>query len=812
MFTKMRLTKKIPVLVVGAAAVVGIGIGVASYLTAVANIEQLNKDRLLNAATIGADETRTYLTTIEHQLVLIAEHPGTVTAVQDFSKVWDEWTQSGGDPVSSLQAAYINDNPHPTGEKDKLYKADTGTDYDAVHEKYHKWFHKLQIDEGYYDVFLFDTGGNLVYSVFKELDYATNFSEGGGKWAGSDLGVVYREAMKITEHSDVAFADFAPYGPSYDAPASFMAHPVVDGDGKTVGVLAFQMPVDKINELMAHNLGLGKSGELMLLGEDGFMRNDSKYTAETNDILATQITSPIIEEAKAKGAAFGYDEIHRGELMDVEAIKFDYQGYHYILMAAQSYEEASAPIYAIRNQMLLAGSVLLVIAGIAGYFAARTVTNPISRVVVAMGQLANGDTKVEIDDADRADEIGDMCKAVAVFKDNAIQPKELEDHAREERDRERQRQALLENLIRDFKSVMLERLDTVGDQMSRMRDAATTLDGLATNAKSESDQAGSASNSASENVAAVAAATEEMTATVQEIANQTEATTRIVTETVEAAEVTNQNVATLSEAAEHIGSVVNLIRDIAEQTNLLALNATIEAARAGEAGRGFAVVASEVKELAEQTSKATDEISGRITGIQNSVRDAADAIENITEKVSDIKGLTSSVAGAIEEQRAANQEIARSARAASDSTGSAASSMDTVSGAVLQTSEEASAVNAASDLVSEASTSLANEVEQFLADVTKDVEDRRRDARKAISDDVTITLRNGSKRTVQLIDVSVGGAQILDLNDIEVGDDMLLDFIDGTRLHGTVVRQTGSGSGIEFAEQLPEDHELLVAA
>ncbi|CTQ54954.1 Methyl-accepting chemotaxis protein 4 [Roseibium album] len=811
MFSRMRLTKKIPALVVGAAAVVGIGIGISSYIAATSSIEKLNKARLLSAATIGADETRTYLTSIEHQLVLIAEHPGTVAAALEFSNVWDAWKLSGGDPVASLQAAYITDNPHPTGEKDKLYAANTGTGYDAVHEKYHKWFHKLQVDEGYYDVFLFDTKGNLVYSVFKELDYATNFQDGGGKWAGSDLGVVYRKAMKITEHSDVAFTDFAPYGPSYDAPASFMAHPVVDGDGTKVGVLAFQMPVDKINELMAHNLGLGKSGELALIGEDGLMRNDSKFTPDKNDILTTRITSPVIEEARAKGAAFGYDNIHRGELMDVEAIKFDYQGNHFILMAAQTYEEASAPIYAIRNRMLLVGALLLAIAAVAGYFAARTVTNPIARVVDAMSRLATGDTKVGIDDANRSDEIGDMCKAVTVFKDNAVQRKELEDRARGEQDRERQRQALLENLIKEFKSVMTDRLETVGEQMSRMREAATTLDGLATNAKSESDHAGSASNNASENVAAVAAATEEMTATVQEIANQTEATTKIVTETVEAAETTNQNVATLSEAAEHIGSVVNLIRDIAEQTNLLALNATIEAARAGEAGRGFAVVASEVKELAEQTSKATDEISGRITGIQNSVKDAADAIENITVKVSDIKGLTSSVAGAIEEQRAANQEIARSARSASDSTGTAASSMGTVSGAVQQTSEEASAVNAASDLVSEASSNLAQDVEQFLADVTRDVQDRRQAARKAISDDVAITLQDGSKRSVQLIDVSVSGAQILDMDDVELGTEMTLDFTDGTRLHGAVVRQTGSGSGIEFSENLAPDHDLLAA-
>ncbi|WP_422036852.1 methyl-accepting chemotaxis protein [Roseibium sp.] len=728
MLSNMRLSKKIPALLVGAAAVVGIGIGVASYFTSVNSIEELTKQRLKAAAEIGSHEIHAYLEAIEHQLVLIAENPGTASAVSDFAGAWQEMAGDGTDMEARLQQAYITDNPHPTGEKDKLYQAETGTAYDLVHGKYHPWFHKLQQDEGYYDVFLFDTEGNLVYSVFKELDYATNFLAGGGKWASSDLGEVYRKAMSITADSEIAFEDFAPYGPSFDAPASFMAHPVTDSHGSTIGVLAFQMPVDKINQLMKNDLGLGNTGELVLIGDDGLMRNDTDHTADVNDILATRIDAPVIEEAKKAGSAFGYADLHRGELMDVEALKFDYQDNGFVLLAMQSYAEANAPVAAMRNRMLVAGVVLLAIAAVAGFFAARTITSPIARLVDAVTRLAAGDVNVDVDGAERSDEIGDMSRAVAVFKANAIQRSELEMQAQGDQKRERERQLQLDGLISDFKVAISERLATVSDQMHLMQQSATTLDTLANSASTETHAAGNASKNASENVAAVAAATEEMTASVQEIANQTEATTRIVTETVEAAEVTNQYVQTLSETAEHIGSVVNLIRDIAEQTNLLALNATIEAARAGEAGRGFAVVASEVKQLAEQTSKATDEISGRVSGIQTSVKDAASAIGNISAKVSDVMDLTSSVASAIEEQRSANEEIARSAKSASDSTSEAETSMTSVASVVQKTSEEAGSVNSASGLVSEASAMLTEEVERFLSDVTRNAESRHEDA------------------------------------------------------------------------------------
>jgi len=811
MFTTLRLSKKIPMIVAGAAAMAAVAIGIQSYNTSHKAINVLTRAKLKAAALVGAEEISHYFKTVENQIILLAENPGTVDAVKQFSSIWSFWEMSGGNPEAKLQAAYDIDNPHPSGLKHLLDCGNTGSAYDDAHAKFHPWFRQFQQDEGYYDLFLFDKDGNLVYSVSKGKDYATNFSENGGEWAPTSLGKVYRKALRIKGRETVGFSDFSAYGPSNGVAASFMAHPIRDHQQNTIGVLAVQIPVERTNRIMQADLGLGPSAELMLVGSDYLMRSDSRFTADSNDILDTNINSPILERAFTEGYASGIDELHRGEALLIDAIRFDYHGNAYALVATQSHAEAFSALSDLRNQMLVAGLSLLGIAAVMGSLIARTITKPISATVDAMGRLAEGDISIPIKGADRSDEIGDMNKALAIFKENAARRIELEADARNERDRERHRQSELEKLIRDFRFAMSERLEIVSSQMSVMRASAAQLDELAVNARSEAIQAGKASQNASENVSAVAAATEEMTATVQEIANQTETTSLIVSETVEAAQATNENVHTLSEAAEHIGSVVNLIRDIAEQTNLLALNATIEAARAGEAGRGFAVVASEVKELAEQTSKATDEISGRITGIQSSVKDAAGAIGHIANKVSEIRGLTSAVAGAIEEQRAANQEIARSAKSASDSTLNAVDLMTTVSGAVQQTSQESGTVNTASDKVSDASTLLADEVEKFLQDVTHDVEERRLGNRRATSVSVTLLLLDGNSRPAHLIDVSATGALIVEAPELSVGEHMILVLNSGEHLNATVVRQSAEGCGVRFVEALSDSHDLIAA-
>jgi len=170
----------------------------------------------------------------------------------------------------------------------------------------------------------------------------------------------------------------------------------------------------------------------------------------------------------------------------------------------------------------------------------------------------------------------------------------------------------------------------------------------------------------------------------------------------------------LTEAVSGISRVVDLINEIAEQTNLLALNATIEAARAGEAGKGFAVVASEVKSLAEQTGKATEEIAQSITGAGELSSAARQAMERIQGAIADLDEVAETVASAAEEQRAATEEIARSASSLSDEASAITRDVESVNQAGRTARDASGQVNSVAVSLGEEAGVLSEEVKSFL--------------------------------------------------------------------------------------------------
>jgi methyl-accepting chemotaxis protein len=279
------------------------------------------------------------------------------------------------------------------------------------------------------------------------------------------------------------------------------------------------------------------------------------------------------------------------------------------------------------------------------------------------------------------------------------------------------RRAAVEGAIRVFREGVETVLKTVSDSASTMKATASELSSSSNDTAGRSAGAVKESHTASENVETAAAAAEEMTKSIMEIDQQLAQAANLVGDAVIEAETTNKEILLLADAAQKIGDVVKLIQTIAAQTNLLALNATIEAARAGQAGRGFSVVASEVKALSVQTAKATQEIAGQIQAVQASSGGAVEAIQRITKRMKEINEHTASIAASVGQQSAVTNEISQNVTRAAQGAKNVAAVLDQVTVAVTSTSNSAGTVFAASQSVEEAARALQSKVEDFLHNV-----------------------------------------------------------------------------------------------
>ncbi len=292
--------------------------------------------------------------------------------------------------------------------------------------------------------------------------------------------------------------------------------------------------------------------------------------------------------------------------------------------------------------------------------------------------------------------------------------------AEEERDSLRRREQgrlAADAQVASFRGRVENVLQIVGQSAAAMKAAAQSLLVTSDHTLHRAEGAVRGSNAASANVETAAAAAEELSASIKEISRQLAQANEVVRGAAADATATNDDIVALARVAQRIGDVVKLIQDIAEQTNLLALNATIEAARAGEAGRGFAVVASEVKSLAVQTAKATKEIANEISSIQSSTGEAVAAIRTITQRMQDINAHSSEVAGAIAQQELATGEISHNVAGAASGAKAVVAALGDVASGVTQTRSSAQTVLAASEEVEHATVRLRNEVEDFLRTV-----------------------------------------------------------------------------------------------
>lgn len=367
-------------------------------------------------------------------------------------------------------------------------------------------------------------------------------------------------------------------------------------------------------------------------------------------------------------------------------------------------------------QLFLITVACVTVAGLLlNWIISRMISGPIVRIIRSMAELAGGRTDITIDRMDRKDEIGQMVEALGVFRGNMLEVERMQtERIERERLAEQEKRQVQEALAADFERRLMGIIANIGDSSRLMQSTAQSLSAVAEQTTNQASEVASSAEMASGSVQTAASAAEEMSASIFEITRQVGEAADISNQANFEAIRTNETVRGLADAGSKIGEVIELIRGIAEQTNLLALNATIEAARAGEAGRGFAVVASEVKNLATQTARATEEIGAQIASMQTVTGDAVNAISSIATTIARVKAISDTIAAAVSEQGSATREIAMSTQRAAQGTTEVGHTITGVAQAASQTGSAAADVLRVADELSQHSGNLQTQVDAFL--------------------------------------------------------------------------------------------------
>ncbi|MBF0204259.1 MAG: methyl-accepting chemotaxis protein [Desulfamplus sp.] len=555
------------------------------------------------------------------------------------------------DKTVALQYYYIKNNPNPLGSKDKLDSAKDKSTYSQTHGLYHPAIRNYLKKFGYYDIFLVhpDTG-TIIYSVFKELDFATSLKT--GPYSNTNFADAYKKANASNSTETVIFTDLQQYFPSYEAPAGFVASPIFQGDEK-IGILIFQFPLDNLNRIMQERSGMGKSSETYLIGDDMLMRSDSYLDPNNHSVIAsfknpekgkvdTQASRNALKGNTNEQIVIDYNGIP--VLSAYTPLRFE--NLNWALLAEIDEIEAFAAVKTLKFAAIIVAVIGIVCIILTALLFTRAIVKPVKRVVHTLTELSQGEgdltTRLPIQ---TKDEIGQLASRFNEFIEK------------------------LQEMITDITqgvgtlSSSSTEMSSIAEYMSKISDQTyqktNTVSAAAEEMTANMKTVAATMEQSSTNLGTVASGAQEMNSTINEIAQNAEKARDITLSAVSKANESTEKMNQLSSAAHSIGMVVETITDISEQVNLLSLNATIEAARAGESGKGFAVVANEIKDLAKQTSDASMDIKNKIDDIQISSEGALKSIEEISGVIADVNDIVSTIATAVEEQSSATNEIAQ---------------------------------------------------------------------------------------------------------------------------------------------------------
>ncbi len=574
-----------------------------------------------------------------------------------------------------LQYLYIGQNEYPAGEKADLDNAGDGSNYSKVHAEYHPLIREYLDKFGYRDILLVDPStGNVIYSVSKDINYATSLTD--GAFADTNLGEVFRAANSSSDPNFIAMTDYARFVPSYNQPASFIASPIYNGSQK-VGVLVFEMDLSAINSIMTESVGLGRSEQSYIVGQDKLTRSSSDKagatvlspknkvdTVASTSALSGKSGSGVIVNSKGQKVLSSWVPVTVFQSPDTET-----QPIKWAVISEVSESDVQAPVrkmgYVILGVLLLVIALVLLV----GYLLSKTFTRQLSIIADVFRRVSDGDYKARADVVS-GDELGQM----AVSLNNTLDLTDsLVEQVQEQSDgTQKSIMKLLEEVsgvaegdltqeaevtedmtgaIADsFNYMIVELRRIIGD----VQDATQNVGSAATDMQAAMENLSQGSDSQADQIIDTTAAIDEMAASIKQVSETATMSSTVAQEAMlsarqgsdavektiqgmdairEHVQETSKRIKRLGESSQEIGEIVQLISDIADRTSILALNASIQAAMAGEAGRGFAVVAEEVERLAERATESTKRIDTLINSIQTETTEAVTAMEETTQEV-----------------------------------------------------------------------------------------------------------------------------------------------------------------------------------
>lgn len=487
-------------------------------------------------------------------------------------------------------------------------------------------FYQHYIEQyGYYDLFLINPDGFVFYTVTKEADYHTNILN--GQYADSNLGQLIQQ---VNQSKQYGFIDFAPYAPSNGDPAAFIAQPIQNHAGETSLYIALQLPLEGISNIMGVRDGMGDTGESYLVGEDYKMRSDSFLDAKGHSVKASfagtvaanGVDSSAVKKALAGNQGTDLIIDYNGNLVLSSYDLIQFENFNWAVLSEVDEAEAFASIK--RNIYLVAAIMLLSLLSVAlvGYLAARRIAQPISAVSDIATQISNGNLTANIS-VNSSDEVGALQAAMQKMLLNLKQMVgNISDVAMQQASTSEE----LAAVTTQTSNTMTEQQAFSSDLALAMQDMSVTINQVTSNTQETSN------------------AVSDISLKVHEGDSKLSSTYQLILSMTEQIEQSEQRVVQVRSDFNQITGMLNEIKGIAEQTNLLALNAAIEAARAGEQGRGFAVVADEVRQLAQRTQDSTQQIDNMISqiieGADASVTVMAQSVLKATEVQSHAKEVT----------------------------------------------------------------------------------------------------------------------------------------------------------------------------